>query len=130
MADSVNEWTFCTEHRKAVDGGSCDECDGDRNLVQVVRRYYLDVAREQVAAMTTERNTWRMDAEANREEVRIRGDALAELRDQVRELMAEVEQLKRAVHPASVCIRPHVRPGHHPPCKAMLDQDAVCTCGQ
>jgi hypothetical protein len=48
MADGVNEWTFCTEHRKAVDGGSCDECNGDRNLVQVVRRYYLDVAQNQV----------------------------------------------------------------------------------
>ena len=36
---SVNEWTFCTEHRKAVDSGSCGECDGDRNLIQVVRRY-------------------------------------------------------------------------------------------
>jgi hypothetical protein len=26
--------------------------------------------------------------------------------------------------------RPKVRPGHHPPCKAMLDDEAVCTCGQ
>lgn len=51
MSDEVNEWTFCTEHRKAVDGGSCPECNGDRNLVQVVRRYYLDVARNQVDAM-------------------------------------------------------------------------------
>lgn len=23
-----------------------------------------------------------------------------------------------------------VRPGHHPPCPAMLDDEAVCTCGQ
>lgn len=23
-----------------------------------------------------------------------------------------------------------VRPGHHPPCKAMLDSEAECTCGQ
>ena len=23
-----------------------------------------------------------------------------------------------------------VRPGHHPPCPAMLDGEAVCTCGQ
>jgi hypothetical protein len=51
MADEVNEWTFCTEHRKAVDGGSCDECGGDRHLVQVVRRYYLDVALNQVATV-------------------------------------------------------------------------------
>jgi hypothetical protein len=51
MGSSVNEWTFCTEHRKAVDGGSCDECVGDRNLVQVVRRYYLDVARNQLAEL-------------------------------------------------------------------------------
>lgn len=29
-----------------------------------------------------------------------------------------------------VCTRRHVRPGHHPPCKAMLDSEAVCTCGQ
>lgn len=50
MSNNVNEWIFCTEHRKAVDGGSCDECNGDRNLVQVVRRYYLDVARNQVGA--------------------------------------------------------------------------------
>lgn len=28
------------------------------------------------------------------------------------------------------CAKDHVRPGHHPPCKAMLDQDAICTCGQ
>ena len=51
MFDGVNEWTFCTEHRKAVDGGSCPECNGDRNLVQVVRRHYLDVARNQVVAL-------------------------------------------------------------------------------
>jgi hypothetical protein len=25
---------------------------------------------------------------------------------------------------------PKVRPGHHPPCPAMLDSEAVCTCGQ
>ena len=25
---------------------------------------------------------------------------------------------------------PRVRPGHHPPCPAMLDYEAVCTCGQ
>jgi hypothetical protein len=31
---------------------------------------------------------------------------------------------------ARVCNRAHVRPGHHPPCKAMLDSEAVCTCGQ
>lgn len=28
------------------------------------------------------------------------------------------------------CPRGHVRPGHHPPCPAMLDDEAVCTCGQ
>jgi hypothetical protein len=47
----VNEWTFCDVHLKAVTGGSCDECNGDRHLVQVVRRYYLDVARSQVTDM-------------------------------------------------------------------------------
>ena len=26
--------------------------------------------------------------------------------------------------------KPKVRPGHHPPCKAMFDSEAVCTCGQ
>jgi hypothetical protein len=26
--------------------------------------------------------------------------------------------------------QPRVRPGHHPPCKAMLDSEAECTCGQ
>ena len=41
---SVNEWTVCEVHLKAVTGGSCPECNGDRNLVQVVRRHYLDVA--------------------------------------------------------------------------------------
>jgi len=25
---------FCTEHRKHVIGGFCDECNGDRNLIQ------------------------------------------------------------------------------------------------
>ena len=24
----------------------------------------------------------------------------------------------------------HLRPGHHPPCLALLDDEAVCTCGQ
>jgi hypothetical protein len=26
--------------------------------------------------------------------------------------------------------KPKVRPGHHPPCPAMLDSEACCTCGQ
>lgn len=33
--DDDREWTFCTEHLKAVEGGSCPECNGDRNLIQV-----------------------------------------------------------------------------------------------
>lgn len=26
--------------------------------------------------------------------------------------------------------KPKVRSGHHPPCPAMIDSEAVCTCGQ
>lgn len=38
----------------------------------------------------------------------------------MRTLRAEMVKLRRR----------QVRPGHHAPCKAMLDSEAVCTCGQ
>lgn len=36
-------------------------------------------------------------------------------------LQARIDQLEK---------RPLRRPGHHPPCRAMWDSEAVCTCGQ
>ena len=36
-------------------------------------------------------------------------------------LQARIDQLEK---------RPLGRPGHHPPCRAMWDSEAVCTCGQ
>lgn len=86
---SVNEWTFCDVHLKAVHGGSCDECGGDRNLVQVVRRYYLDVALSQVEKLKRDWATLRdhvtiiADAVARNEE---RQKVFVELRELIKRL--------------------------------------------
>jgi len=43
-------------------------------------------------------------------------------------LRAEVERLVDGLVREAGFAR--LRPGHHPPCPAMLDSEAVCTCGQ
>jgi len=51
--------------------------------------------------------------------------ALCEEIDRLRARVAELEARLRIEQQ-----KPRVRPGHHPPCPAMLDSEAECRCGQ
>jgi len=49
-------------------------------------------------------------------------------KDEVCVGMVDTKELAEAIVNAMNARK--VRPGHHPPCPAMLDSEAVCTCGQ